>query len=130
MVKGILRGDECERLGRLGVDGIVVSNHGGRTVDSVPPRSSRCRRSSRRSPGAAEVFVDGGFRRGTEVIKALALGARAVLVGRPYMYGLAARGEPGVDRVLAIFRSELERAMALAGCATVADIDATLVRGG
>jgi isopentenyl diphosphate isomerase/L-lactate dehydrogenase-like FMN-dependent dehydrogenase len=77
--------------------------------------------------GRAEVFVDGGVRRGTDVVKALALGARACLVGRPYMYGLGAGGEAGVDRVLGILRSELERAMALLGCATVADIDAGIV---
>ncbi len=130
VVKGILRGDECQRLVERGVDGIVVSNHGGRTVDSVPPTILALPEVVAAVGGHAEVFVDGGFRRGTEVIKALALGARACLVGRPYMYGLAARGEAGVDRVLSIFRSELERAMALVGCASLSDIDATLVRGG
>ena len=77
--------------------------------------------------GRAEVYVDSGIRRGTDVIKALALGARACLVGRPYMFGLAVGGEAGVARVLEIFRNEIEHSMALTGCATVGDIDKSLV---
>jgi isopentenyl diphosphate isomerase/L-lactate dehydrogenase-like FMN-dependent dehydrogenase len=127
VVKGILRGDECERMVDLGVDGIVVSNHGGRTVDCVMPTIEALPEVVEAVAGRAEVFVDGGVRRGTDVVKALALGARACLVGRPYMYGLGAGGEAGVDRVLAILRAELERAMALLGCATVADIDGSIV---
>ncbi len=127
VIKGVLRGDECARMVDLGVDGIVVSNHGGRTVDCVPPAIQALPEVVEAVAGRAEVLVDGGFRRGTDVIKAIGLGARACLVGRPYMYGLAAYGEAGVDRVLSIFRSELERAMALLGCATVGDIDESLV---
>ena len=130
VVKGVLRGDECARMLDLGVDGIVVSNHGGRTLDCVAPTIDVLAEVVDAVAGRAEVFVDGGFRRGTDVVKALALGARACLVGRPYMYGLAAAGEAGVDRVLAILRSELERAMALLGCATIADVDATLIGPG
>ena len=128
VVKGVLRGDECARMLDLGIDGVVVSNHGGRTVDCVPPTIQALPEVVDAVAGRAEVFVDGGFRRGTDVLKALALGARACLIGRPYMYGLAAGGEAGVDRVLAIFRSEIERAMALLGCATIADVDASLAR--
>jgi isopentenyl diphosphate isomerase/L-lactate dehydrogenase-like FMN-dependent dehydrogenase len=127
VVKGILRGDECERMLDLGVDGIVVSNHGGRTVDCVMATIDALPEVVEAVAGRAEVFVDGGVRRGTDVVKALALGARACLIGRPYMYGLGAGGEAGVDRVLGILRAELERAMALLGCATVADIDAGIV---
>jgi len=127
VVKGILRGDECERMVDLGIDGVVVSNHGGRTVDCVMPTIDALPEVVEAVGGRAEVFVDGGFRRGTDVVKAIALGARACLIGRPYMYGLGAGGEAGVDRVLAIFGSELERAMALLGCATIADIDPSMV---
>jgi L-lactate dehydrogenase (cytochrome) len=128
VVKGVLRGDECARMLDLGIDGVVVSNHGGRTVDCVAPTIEALPEVVDAVAGRAEVFVDGGLRRGTDVLKALALGARACLIGRPYMYGLAAGGEAGVDRVLAIFRGEIERAMALLGCATVADVDASLAR--
>jgi isopentenyl diphosphate isomerase/L-lactate dehydrogenase-like FMN-dependent dehydrogenase len=128
VVKGVLRGDEVERMLGLGIDGVVVSNHGGRTVDCVPPTIEALPEVVDAVGGRAEVFVDGGFRRGTDVLKALALGARACLIGRPYMYGLAAGGEAGVERVLAIFRGEIERAMALLGCATVADVDSSLAR--
>jgi isopentenyl diphosphate isomerase/L-lactate dehydrogenase-like FMN-dependent dehydrogenase len=78
--------------------------------------------------GRAEVYVDGGFRRGSEILKALALGARGVFIGRPYLWGLAAGGEAGVARVLDILRDELSLAMALAGCARLADVDRSLVR--
>jgi isopentenyl diphosphate isomerase/L-lactate dehydrogenase-like FMN-dependent dehydrogenase len=77
--------------------------------------------------GRAEVFMDGGVRRGTDVVKALALGARACLIGRPYLFGLAAGGQGGVTRVLEILRAEIEQTMALVGCNTVADIDRSLV---
>jgi isopentenyl diphosphate isomerase/L-lactate dehydrogenase-like FMN-dependent dehydrogenase len=128
VVKGVLRGEDCERMIALGVDGIVVSNHGGRTVDGLAPTIDVLPEVVEAAAGRAEVLIDGGFRRGTDVAKALALGARACLVGRPYMFGLAAGGEAGVDRVLAILAGELERAMALLGCATVADLDASIVR--
>jgi isopentenyl diphosphate isomerase/L-lactate dehydrogenase-like FMN-dependent dehydrogenase len=127
VVKGVLRGDECAEMVDLGVDGFVVSNHGGRTVDCVVPTIAALPEVVEASGGRAEVFVDGGIRRGTDVVKVLALGARACLIGRPYMYGLAAGGEAGVDRVLEIIRTELDRAMALLGCATVADVDESLV---
>lgn len=127
VLKGVMRGDECSQMIDLGVDGIVVSNHGGRNVDCVRPSIEILPEVVNVVDGRAEVFVDGGIRRGTDVIKAVALGARACLIGRPYLFGLAAGGQAGVAQVLEIFRNEIEHSMALTGCATVADIDASMV---
>jgi isopentenyl diphosphate isomerase/L-lactate dehydrogenase-like FMN-dependent dehydrogenase len=128
VVKGIQRGDECPLLVDIGVDGIVVSNHGGRNQDGVLPTIEVLPEVVKAVDGRVEVYVDGGIQRGWDVFKALALGAQAVLVGKAHMYGLAVGGEAGVARVIEILRTELERTMALAGCATIADIDASLVR--
>jgi isopentenyl diphosphate isomerase/L-lactate dehydrogenase-like FMN-dependent dehydrogenase len=127
VVKGVMRGDECKAMVDAGVDGIVVSNHGGRNLDCVRPSIRILPEVVEAVDGHAEVYVDSGIRRGTDVIKALALGARACLVGRPYMFGLAVGGEAGVARVLEIFRNEIEHSMALMGCATVSDIDESMV---
>jgi isopentenyl diphosphate isomerase/L-lactate dehydrogenase-like FMN-dependent dehydrogenase len=127
VVKGVMRGDECGAMVDAGVDGIVVSNHGGRNLDCVRPSIIVLPEVVAAVNGRAEVYVDSGIRRGTDVVKALALGARACLVGRPYMFGLAVGGEAGVARVLEIFRNEIEHTMALMGCASVNDIDATMV---
>jgi isopentenyl diphosphate isomerase/L-lactate dehydrogenase-like FMN-dependent dehydrogenase len=128
VVKGVLRPEECERLLDAGVDGVVVSNHGGRQLDGVPASIEALPAVVAAVAGRAEVFLDGGVRRGTDVLKALALGARAVFIGRPYLYGLAAGGQHGVERVLELLRSELDRAMALTGCTSIGEIDAGLVR--
>ncbi len=127
VVKGVMRGDECGAMVDVGVDGIVVSNHGGRNLDCVRPSIQVLPEVVAAVNGRAEVYVDSGIRRGTDVVKALALGARACLVGRPYMFGLAVGGEAGVARVLEIFRNEIEHTMALMGCASVDDIDSTMV---
>jgi isopentenyl diphosphate isomerase/L-lactate dehydrogenase-like FMN-dependent dehydrogenase len=127
VVKGVLRPQECRRLVDEGADGLVVSNHGGRQLDGVPASIEALPAVVDAVAGRAEVFLDGGVRRGTDVLKALALGARAVLVGRPYLYGLAAGGQAGVERVLELLRAEFTRALALTGCRTVADVDAGLV---
>jgi isopentenyl diphosphate isomerase/L-lactate dehydrogenase-like FMN-dependent dehydrogenase len=127
VVKGVMRGDECAELLELGVDGIVVSNHGGRQLDGVRATIEILPEVVSAVGGQAEVFLDGGVRRGIDVAKALALGARACLVGRPYLYGLAAGGQRGVDRVLEILRVELQKAMAQLGCTTVSDFDQSLV---
>lgn len=127
VVKGIMRDDGVSEMIDAGVDGIVVSNHGGRNLDGARPTIEILPEVVAAANGRAEVFVDGGIRRGTDVLKALALGARAVLIGRPYMWGLAAYGEAGVQRVIEILRVELENAMGLAGCPTVADIDSSMV---
>lgn len=127
LVKGILRGEECRMLLDLGVDGIVVSNHGGRQLDGVLATIEALPEVVRAVDGEAEVLLDGGIRRGTDVVKALALGARAVLVGRPYLFGLAAAGEAGVRGVIEVLRAEVDQTMALVGCSSVADIDPSAV---
>lgn len=128
VVKAIQRGEDCEQLLDLGVDGIVVSNHGGRIQDGVLPTIEVLPEVVEAVGGRAEVYVDGGIRRGWDVFKALALGANAVLVGRPTMYGLAAGGQAGVARVLEILTTELERTMALCGCPTIEEIDESFVK--
>jgi isopentenyl diphosphate isomerase/L-lactate dehydrogenase-like FMN-dependent dehydrogenase len=127
LVKGVQRGDECDQLIELGVDGIIVSNHGGRQLDTGRATIEILPEVVRAVDGRATVLIDGGFRRGTDVVKALALGAQAVLVGRPYLYGLAVGGEAGVRHVLELLRFEIDQTMALLGCSTVAELDATAV---
>lgn len=129
VVKGVLRGDQAGRLvDEIGVDGIVVSNHGGRlldtglaTVEALPDVVAAVQ-------GRAQVFVDGGIRRGTDVAKALALGADGCLIGRPLLYGLAVGGEAGVSTALALLNAELGRTMAQLGAHTIRDLDRSLVR--
>ncbi|WP_440225190.1 alpha-hydroxy acid oxidase [Dokdonella sp. MW10] len=118
LLKGILRADDARRALDHGVAGIVVSNHGGRTLDTAPATLDALPGVVAAVAERVPVLLDGGIRRGTDVLKALALGARAVLVGRPYVHALAAAGAPGVAHVLHILRSEFEVAMMLAGCAT------------
>jgi isopentenyl diphosphate isomerase/L-lactate dehydrogenase-like FMN-dependent dehydrogenase len=128
VVKGILRGADCPPLLKLGADGIVVSNHGARFLDTVPASISVLPEVVDAVNDQAEVFLDGGVRRGVDVIKALAMGARACLVGRPYLYGLAAGGEAGVARVLEIFRLEIDRALALVGARRPSELDRSFLR--
>jgi 4-hydroxymandelate oxidase len=128
ILKGIVRADDARRALDAGVDAIVVSNHGGRQLDGGEATILALPDVVEAVAGRLEVYVDGGFRRGSDVLKALALGARGVLIGRPYLWGLSAGGEAGVKRVLEIFRAELSLAMALAGCARLSDIDRSLVR--
>jgi isopentenyl diphosphate isomerase/L-lactate dehydrogenase-like FMN-dependent dehydrogenase len=123
VVKGVVHPDDARTALEHGVDGIVVSNHGGRQLDRGPSTIEALPAVVDAVAGRAEVLVDGGIRRGTDVLTALALGASAVLVGRPYLYGLAAGGQSGVERVLQILDGELDRAMALTGARCVADID-------
>lgn len=129
VVKGILTGEDAEEAVSRGADGIIVSNHGGRQLDSAPAGIEALPEVVEAASGSrTEIYMDGGVRRGTDVLKALALGARAVLVGRPVLWGLAADGEVGVRRVLELLRDELELAMALAGRPTIESIDRSLVR--
>ena len=128
VLKGIVRADDARRAVEAGVSAIVVSNHGGRQLDGGEATVLALPDVVEAVSGRIEVYVDGGFRRGCDILKALALGARGVFVGRPYLWGLAAGGEAGVARVLEILRAELSLAMALAGCARLGDIDRTLVR--
>ena len=128
VVKGLLAPADAELAVSHGAAAIIVSNHGGRQLDGVPAPITVLRDVVDVVDGRAEVLLDGGVRRGTDVLKALALGARAVLVGRPVLWGLTLGGETGAHEVLEHLRAETDLAMALAGCRTVADIDSTLVR--
>ncbi len=127
VLKGILAPDDARRAAAAGASGIIVSNHGGRQLDGVEPSLVALPRIVAEVGATVEVLMDGGVRRGTDVLKALALGARAVLIGRAYLWGLAVAGESGVRRVLALLRHELELAMALAGRPTIASVDRSLL---
>jgi 4-hydroxymandelate oxidase len=122
LVKGILTGEDAVLATEAGVEGIVVSNHGGRQLDGVAASLDALPEIVEAVGERAEVLLDGGVRRGTDVVKALALGARAVLVGRAALYGLAVDGAAGVERVLTLLREEVELALALCGCASPADV--------
>jgi L-lactate dehydrogenase (cytochrome) len=123
-VKGVLDPDDAEHaVDRIGVEGVVVSNHGGRQLDRTLASIDALPAIAARVGDRAEVYLDGGVRRGTDVITALCLGARGVFIGRPYLYGLAAAGERGVEAVIEIFRTEIVRALILMGCPSVTALD-------
>ena len=128
LLKGILTAEDALLAVEHGVDGLIVSNHGGRQLDGVLSGIESLPEVVEAVNGCCEVYMDGGIRRGTDVLKALALGARAVLVGRPILWGLAVNGEAGVSHILEILRSELELAMVLSGRPTIASIDRSLVK--
>ena len=130
LLKGILTAEDARQSIDAGVQGVVVSNHGGRQLDGAPASIEALPEVVDAVAGRIEVLMDGGVRRGTDVLKALALGARAVCIGRPYLWGLAVGGEAGVRDVLRILRDELSLAMALSGRPSIASIDGTLVRNG
>ena len=127
VIKGIVRGDDAARAVDHGAAGVIVSNHGGRQLDTAIASIRALPEVAAAVDGRIDVLLDGGVRRGTDVIKAIALGARAVLVGRPVVWGLAAAGESGARRVLELLRAEVDLAMALCGCPTVSDITRDLV---
>jgi isopentenyl diphosphate isomerase/L-lactate dehydrogenase-like FMN-dependent dehydrogenase len=127
LLKGILTAEDAALAVQHGADGLIVSNHGGRQLDTVPASIEALPAVAEAVAGRMEVYVDGGIRRGTDVLKALALGARAVLVGRPVLWGLAVAGEAGARDVLELLRAELELALALAGRPTLASIDRSVV---
>lgn len=122
LLKGILSAADAEQALAAGVDGLIVSNHGGRTLDGLPATIEALPEVAAAVQGRVPVLLDGGIRRGTDILKALALGADAVLVGRPCIFALAAAGAVGVAHVLQLLRAELEVAMALTGCADLASI--------
>ena len=122
VVKGVMRADDAAAAVAAGAAGVVVSNHGGRQLDTTLATAEAVVDVVAAVGDDAEVYVDGGVRRGTDVVKALAMGARAVLVGRPLLWGLAVAGEEGVRGVLDALREEAERAFALCGAASVADV--------
>lgn len=127
LVKGVLRGDDARACVDVGVQGVIVSNHGGRQLDTAVTGIAALPEVVEAVGAQVEVYVDGGVRRGTDVVKALAMGARAVLVGRPVLWALAAGGADGVCGVLTGLQTEVERAMALCGAPTVAEVTADLI---
>ncbi len=127
VLKGVLRADDAAKAIDHGVAGLFVSNHGGRQLDGAIPTIRALPEIVEAAKGYAEVYLDSGVRRGTDVLKALALGAQCVFVGRPIVWGLSVDGETGVRHVLEMLGHELSIAMALAGCASIADIDQSLV---
>lgn len=127
LLKGILNPSDAEKAIDAGVSGIIVSNHGGRNLDTVPATIEALPRIAEKVNKRVPLLMDGGIRRGTDVLKALALGANAVLVGKPVCYGLACGGADGVTKVLEILRNELELTMALTGRATIAEIDESVL---
>jgi len=127
-IKGILSVEDAQRAVAAGATGIIVSNHGGRQLDHVPAPIEVLPEIVDAVGSRAEVILDGGVRRGTDVIKALALGARACMIGRPYLFGLAAGGEAGVKRALELLRSEIARDLQLLGCNSIAQLDRSYVR--
>lgn len=128
LVKGILGGEDAERAVELGVDGIIVSNHGGRQLDRVAATLTALPEVLHAVGGRIEVLVDGGVRRGADAVIACCIGARAVLVGRAYAYGLAADGERGVGRALTLLRDGVDRTLALLGCGAVVGLGPEHIR--
>lgn len=128
VVKGILTGEDAARCVEYGASGIVVSSHGARQMDHVGSTLEALPECVRAVDGKIPVLIDGGFRRGTDILKALALGAKAVAVARPYLYGMAAFGQRGVERVLELLKTELALNMGLAGVPNLAAIDRSLVK--
>ena len=116
-VKGILRPDDAQKSINCGAKGIIVSNHGGRQLDTAVTGID----------ALANIIVDGGICRGTDILKAIALGAHAVMVGRPILWGLAVDGQKGVEAVLEIYRQEFDNAMALCGCTTLSAVSSDLI---
>jgi isopentenyl diphosphate isomerase/L-lactate dehydrogenase-like FMN-dependent dehydrogenase len=128
VVKGVLTGDDGRRAVDEGAAAIVVSNHGGRQLDCVSASLRALPEVVAAVNGRIEVLMDGGVRRGTDIVKALCLGARAVLCGRAYAYGLAAAGEAGVTRAIEILREDIKRTLVLLGCPGIANLDSSYVR--
>jgi len=128
VLKGILCVEDARRAAEMGADGIVLSNHGGRQLDSCVSGVELLPAVAAELGGKLSVLVDGGFRRGSDVLKAMALGAHGVMIGRPTLYGLAAGGQPGVSHALGLLRAEMERTLALLGCRNLGELGRHLVR--
>jgi L-lactate dehydrogenase (cytochrome) len=127
VVKGVLSADDAHRAVEAGADAVIVSNHGGRQLDGVAPTLRALPEVVAAVGGRAEVLLDGGIRRGSDVVKALCLGARAVLIGRAYAYGLGAAGASGVARAIQILRADVTRTLRLLGSPSVAALDDSYV---
>jgi 4-hydroxymandelate oxidase len=130
LVKGVLTAEDAALAVAHGAAGVIVSNHGGRQLDGVPATADVLPEIAERVGDRVDVLVDGGIRRGADVFKALALGAKAVMVGRPVLWGLAAAGEAGVHRVLELLLAEFDNALALAGAPRAAALDMSWLRPG
>jgi isopentenyl diphosphate isomerase/L-lactate dehydrogenase-like FMN-dependent dehydrogenase len=128
LVKGVITGEDALRALDAGVSGLIVSNHGGRQLDTCLPTARALPEVLAAVNGRAEVFVDGGIRRGAHIVKALCMGAKAVLIGRAYGYGLAAAGRAGVARAIAILKADIERTLILLGCPSVTKLDSGYVK--
>jgi L-lactate dehydrogenase (cytochrome) len=127
IAKGVITGDDALRALDEGVAGVIVSNHGGRQLDTCRPTARALPEVLNAVGGRAEVFVDGGIRRGADVVKAICMGAKAVLIGRAYAYGLAAGGHAGVARAIAILKADIERTLILLGCASIRDLNGSYI---
>ena len=121
-IKGLMNADDAEKAIEIGASAIVISNHGGRQLDSAVEPIDVLTEIAERVNGRAEILIDGGIRRGTDIVKAIALGADACLIGRPWVYGLAAKGEKGVGLVIDILSSEVTRTLQLLGCKSINDV--------
>lgn len=128
ILKGILNADDARQAVDCGVDGILVSNHGARQLDTVPATLDVLGEVVAAVAGRCDVYLDGGVRKGTDVLKALALGAKAVFIGRPVLWALACQGEQGVTELLALLKEELRLAMALSGCRSLSEVSKALLR--
>jgi 4-hydroxymandelate oxidase len=127
LIKGVCRGDDARRAAEHGAKAVVVSNHGGRQLDTAPATSEVLPRVVDAAADLCEIYVDGGIQRGSDVLKAIALGARSVLVGRPILWGLCVAGEQGVVQILEILKRELDEAMLLCGCSNLGEISRSLL---
>jgi len=128
VVKGVTNEEDAARAVDRGMDAVWVSNHGGRQLDGLPATIDVLPGVVEAVAGRAEVYLDGGIRRGSDVVKALARGARVVMIGRPYVYGLAAGGQAGVAKVIALLKEQLDLTLALLGCASVEELDGRWLR--
>lgn len=130
VLKGILHPDDARKASDYGVDGIIVSNHGGRQLDGVPSAIAALPAIADAVGDRCDLVLDGGVRRGTDVVKAMALGAKGCMIGRPFLYGLASAGTEGVAQVLQIFRREIDIALALIGRTSLRELDRSILLGG
>jgi L-lactate dehydrogenase (cytochrome) len=128
MLKGLSSPEDARMAVQAGVTGVIVSNHGGRQLDHSAAAIDLLPEVVEAADGKIEVLLDGGIRRGTDIIKALALGATACMIGRPFLFGLAAGGEAGVARTMEILRTELERSMRLLGCTDVHQLNRSYLK--
>jgi len=128
IIKGVLDAEDAQLACDLNIDALVVSNHGGRQLDGAPSTISVLPEIVRAVNGRCEVWFDGGVQSGQDILRALALGARGCLIGKSFLYALAALGAPGVTRALKILRHELEVSMALTGCTDLKQVDASILR--